>query len=101
METHNAVITDTMLGDEDHGIFTAMLTCEAAGFTQSFGGYDLRHSDRAVQFIKGVLRVAGASSWERLIGKHVRIRAGHSKIHAIGHIINDEWFDPATMRSLL
>lgn len=90
----NARITKTFLGDEDHGIFTASLTTLGGSIGQDFGGYDLRHSDRASSFIKGVLRVTGAASWEQVVGKFVRVRATHAKIEAIGHITDNTWFEP-------
>jgi len=32
--------------------------------------------------------------WEELIGEIVRIKGDCTAIHAIGHIIEDKWFEP-------
>ncbi len=35
------------------------------------------------------------SEWSKLAGKTVRAKREHSKVHAIGHIVKDDWFDPS------
>lgn len=108
IETKNAVITGTMLGIEDHGIMSCMVFLDYGGGGQAFGGYSLdtpikdaagkflRREGTAygMEFIARVLRATGAESWEKLKGTHVRVRADYGKVHAIGHIIKDQWFDP-------
>ena len=76
-----AKITGTMLGVEDHGIFTAMVYVEYGGGAQGIGGFALacpthkteefvfNGNDYAAKFILGVLSAAGVPTWERLNGR--------------------------------
>lgn len=106
IETRNAVIKSTALG-YDGSILSAWLHLEYGGSGQGFGGYGLdappppdnRQAGRqphavAGFFIQRVLEVVGVRKWEDLTGKHVRVRCEHSKLHAIGHILEDNWFEP-------
>lgn len=92
MEIRNARIESTMLGIEDHGIPTCVLKLDYGGLLQNFGGYDLRHY--GVTMITGILNAVGAPSWEDLIGEHVRVKCDQGKVYAIGHIIEDKWYQP-------
>lgn len=47
----------------------------------------------AGHFIYRVLKIAGVDNWNDLVGRPVRVRATRSDVMAIGHILNDEWFD--------
>ena len=91
----NAKITGTFLGKEDHGILTAFVYLEFDGCGQGFGGFDLRRAKDAVDFVQGVLDAVGADSWEKLAGKYCRIAKDSmlGPIEAIGHIIEDRWFN--------
>ena len=106
-EIKNARIQGTMLGTEDHGIFTCTVTLDYGGSGQSFGGYGLdqpihrggkfvcrQGTAWGMEFIKRVLKAIGAGKWEDLPGTHCRVMADYGKVHAIGHIIKDQWFDP-------
>jgi hypothetical protein len=103
-EVRNAIITDTSLGYEDHNILTAMLYLDYGGSGQGFGGYGLdiwseEHHKRIPHaacglFIQRVLKVVGVDSWEKLKGKHIRVKSSWSKVHSIGNILKDEWFSP-------
>lgn len=106
VETKNAVIESATIANDDHGLLTAWVHLNYGGSGQSFGGYvlylpnDFFHHDSggpnyAGHFIWRVMEVAGVSEWGKLAGKTVRVRCEHSKVHAIGHIVKDVWFDPS------
>lgn len=116
-EIVNAVIKGTSLGYEDHGILTAWLHLDYGGSQQGFGGYALDSApdkdDKSMgrkphaafgAFVKEILAVTDAHSWEKIPGKFVRVKreAGFTgDIIAIGHPLKDIWFDPkAVMRGL-
>ena len=104
VEIKNAKIESTMLGFEDHGVFTCFIYLDYGGAGQGFGGYTLHtdHSDEregviknyGTEFISRILKVVGVEKWEQLPGKHIRVKAEHNKIHAIGNILKDDWFNP-------
>lgn len=94
LEIKNAKIISTFLGREDHGIPTCVLTLDYGASGQGFGTYDLRHY--GVEMITKIIEAVGASSWEALVGKHCRAKSNHTKVHAIGHIIDDKWYEPET-----
>ena len=102
MYVTNAKISSTMLGIEDHGIMTFSLMMDMGGTGQGFGGYALDgragqvgHS-KSIQAIRKILETVDVMRWEDLQGKLVRIRKDsewNGPIKAIGHIIEDKWFD--------
>lgn len=104
IERKNAVITSTSLGAEDHGIFTVSLCLEYESGVQCFGGYAMDSYDKikkrrvgtayGLEFIKRVMDTVGVTEWSQLAGKHIRAEAEHIKVHAIGHIVKDKWFNP-------
>lgn len=104
MEVKNAKITNTMLGCEDHGILSAWLTLDYGGTGQGFGGYALdgKPKDRGERsphaacglWVKRILEVVGVGKWEDLKGQHVRVRTNGGKVYAIGHLLEDKWFEP-------
>ena len=103
METRNAKIQSTMLGYEDHGIFTFMLYLDYGGVSQGAGGYSLDGYNKKEETRKGwkygidlltrIMKVVGVDSWEKLKGKNIRVKSDHCKVYAIGNLLNDEWLN--------
>ena len=104
LEEKNAIITSAEITNDDHGVLSAWLSLDYGGAGQGFGGYslylpkDFRHhrvdSGFAGHFIWRVLEIAGVGKWSALPGKTIRVRAEHSGVRAIGHIVKDDWFCP-------
>ncbi len=95
LEIKNARIENASLGFEDHGILTAFLTLDYGnGGGQGFGGFTL-DGIYCAEFIKKVLKIVGVEKWEELKGEYIRVKAEHVKIHAIGNILEDKWFNPS------
>ena len=105
IETRNSVIERATITNDDHGLLSAWLTLDFGGMCQGFGGYALylpksfrNHRldgpNYAGHFIWRCMEIAGVSEWSQLKGKTLRARSDHSKVHAIGHIVKDDWFNP-------
>lgn len=75
LERVNAKITRTMLGWEDHGIFTFNLQFDFGGSSQGGGQLCLGNSKGihalTGEVISGILKAAHVDSWEKLAGTHV------------------------------
>lgn len=103
IESKNAVIRKAYF-DTERGL-SAWLDLDYGGSCQGFGGYmlylprDWTHHDNqanyAGHFIYRVLEIAEVGDWAKLAGRTVRVKAENGKVHAIGHIIKDDWFDPS------
>lgn len=103
METKNAIIESVQLTTEDHGVLTVWIMLDYGGVCQGFGGYVLylpknctHHNLHSIagHFIWRVMEIAGVTDWSKLKGRTVRVRADNSQVHAIGHIVKDDWFCP-------
>ncbi len=101
-EEKNAIIESVSIDCGDHGVLSAHLTLNYGGTGQVFGGYCLYSPHRsgdpgnyAGLFFWRVLEVVGVTEWSRLKGQTVRVKASGSKVEAIGHIVNDKWFNPS------
>lgn len=103
MEIKNGVITKADLSWRDYGVLTGFLTLDYGGSSQGFGDHSLylpkgfkHHELRSVagHWIFRCLNIAGVKSWDELVGRTVRVKAEQMKVHAIGHIVKEDWFNP-------
>ena len=103
IETVNATITNADITTADRGFLDCWITLDYGGTCQGFGGYILylpesfeHHNKMSVagHFIFRIMEIAGVTDWKELVRKNIRVRKEWSKIHAIGHIIKDDWFNP-------
>jgi len=85
----------TMLGIEDHGLLTFVITLVSGAVSQGFGGLGLDAIDEAPQAIRKLLETVGVNKWEDLPGKYVRAKTYDDNlvIRSIGNILEDKWFD--------
>jgi hypothetical protein len=105
-QIENAQIESTMLGNEDHGIFTCYVTVSGDCWGCGFGGYalDKYDSDKkrrvgtayGLEFIKRILETLEIEEWEKLPGTPVRVETNGvgGGILRIGHFRKNRWFDP-------
>jgi hypothetical protein len=102
-EIKNAVITEASITINGKGILDCWLTLDYGGSGQGFGGYALQlpkdwaHYSMlgpAGHFIYRVMEIAGVNDFDELTGKSIRVDSDNSKVYRIGHIVNDDWFDP-------
>ncbi|GAB2023345.1 hypothetical protein RyT2_24210 [Pseudolactococcus yaeyamensis] len=99
----NAKIVSTHLGYEEHGIFTAYIRFEGAGWGVVMGGEVLdKPTDkgrvlgrRGAALIPEILKVVGVDTWEDLPGKYVRVEDEDlgNKVTKFGHLMDDIWLD--------
>jgi hypothetical protein len=100
----NAIIAGADI-DFGRGVFLdAHLTLKlAGGGYQGFGGYCLGKKGEHVwngyahAMIQRIMEVAEVEEWSALIGKPVRIKGTPDGIVAIGHVLNEDWFEPAVV----
>ena len=104
VEIKNAVVKNARI-IADNGYLDAWLDLDYGGSGQGFGGYSLylpksftHHKLESVagHFIWRCMEIAGVDMWEKMAGKTLRVKGDHGRIEAIGHIVNDDWFSPAS-----
>jgi hypothetical protein len=104
VDVRKAIIESASLTTADRGFLDAWLSLDYGGSGQGFGRYCLylpksfthhKIESFAGHFIFRVLEIAGVTDWAKLPGKTIRVRCEHSKVHAIGHIVKDDWFNPS------
>jgi hypothetical protein len=88
----NAKIKDVRIFIEDHGILTMFVDLDYGGSCQGFGGY---RNDKSLGFFaKRILEVLGEYDISRCKGKICRVRRERGLAVAIGHPLEDKWFEP-------
>ena len=106
----NAIIEGAKIHDSDRGLLTVDLTLNYGGSGQMFGGYALylpksysHHEMKsyAGHFIWRCMEIAGVNSWDKIIGKAIRVETDSEnkfdgRIIGIGHITKNDWFYPST-----
>ena len=102
-EITNAIIKSARITNGDHGLLSAWLNLDYGGSGQGFGGYCLYvpkkkgsadKGNYCGHFIWRVLEMTDVTEWDKLVGKTIRVKASHRGIEAIGHILEDKWFNP-------
>jgi len=104
-EIKNAIIASVTIDTGDRDLLTAWLHLDYGGSGQGFGGCALylpksykHHTEKgdfAGHFIYRSMQIAGVESWEKVKGKTIRAKIENGLIVAIGHIVKDDWFNPA------
>ncbi len=107
-EILNAQIKNVSLTMADHGVLTFYVTVEGAGWGCSLGGYVIgkgyigaddddfqSESGLGLVAMMRMMDVIGVDRWEDLKGKYCRVESEGwgDKVHKIGNIIKDKWFD--------
>lgn len=102
IEITNAIIESAELTIAE-GVLTVWVDLSYGIMNQGFGGHTLylpksfKHHELlspAGHFIFRVMEIAGVFKWSDLVGKTIRVKAEHTKVHAIGHIVKEDWFNP-------
>ena len=99
MEIKNAIIESATLSKADHGVLSGWLHLDYGGSGQGFGGYCLYNpnfdGDSSGKWLWRIMETLEVYEWGEVVGKTIRVKADHGKVHAIGHILKDQWFCPS------
>ena len=99
MTIKNAVIKETFIGEQS-GVLTTWVTVDYGNDDcQGFGGRCLHKEGRTDSYLGdtlwGIMKVVGVGSWNKLLTQPVRVKIDdRGVIIAIGHFLQDKWFDP-------
>ena len=100
-EIKNAMITNVRVTNEEYGALTIWVTLDYGDSKQNFGGWSLYNGKNfqnkgnyAGHFLWRLLEIAGVKNLNEVEGKTVRARVIDGDMHAIGHILKDDWFYP-------
>lgn len=98
---HNAHIRDASIEIEDHGILTFMLRLDYGSYgVQGFGGYYLdwgkpeARQFQSCRWIRELFAALDVRSWDAVRRQPVRARIEKGMVVAIGHYLDDRWFEP-------
>lgn len=103
-EIKNAIIKSARITADDHGLLSCWLDLDYGGTCQGFGGYALylppsfsHHKKESIggHFIWRCMEIADVEDWSKMPGRTIRADCEHTKVHAIGHIVKDDWFNPS------
>jgi hypothetical protein len=100
METRNAIIASTGIEIDDRGMLKVHILLDFIDGHQVFGcgvyapKSSINGKNYAGHFLYRVLEVTRTDKWEELPGKAVRVTGDSTHIEAIGHIVEDAWFNP-------
>ena len=105
MLIENAIIKKARLTASEYSGLSAWLELDlGSSLCQSFGPYIIYSTnvENGVQnifagvFIKRCLDIVDANDWSQMVGKPIRIKNDKHNgiIREIGHIVNDDWFNP-------
>lgn len=99
---NNAIITETFLGLEDHGILTFIIHCKGHSFGAGFGCMGC-NSPALPLALEKLFKVLGVSSWEEIAGSYVRVKSlgFGSELEAIGHLIEERWLTAKELSRIL
>lgn len=106
-EIVNARIDSARIQMDREVFLSAWLGLDYGGSGQGFGGYVLGGSTTggvraaaankkpyAALFIVRCMEIAGVDSWDKMVGKVIRVEHNHSDVRRIGHALKDDWFCP-------
>lgn len=102
---YNAVIESASIRIERGFMLDSWLHVRYEKGNQGFGGFVLAHTKKTAEggnfaglWLTRCMEIAGVDDWGRMKGRTIRIRKDgtgwNSGIEAIGHIVEDKWFNP-------
>lgn len=104
VEIINARIASTHLGF-DGGAMFGTLQLQGKGFGVAFSGHVIHVQAQTqdqedwqtafgMEYITRILNTVGVQTWEALQGQAIRLMREGNQVVAIGHLIEEVWFEP-------